>query len=183
MIIRPPTVIYWYVHYDETGKVHALSNVPSTVNKNFEIDKELVKDFMAFGTKKADKYTIEYFFNLSKGIIEKEEEQVTVQNNIPYIIPRTKSYNNEITIEHYVKESKWKICVRDDIKDKLAITSSFLFFVCKKDNPHVLYTTIYVDSNNVNEDIPFKTKVETKLSKFSLVTNKKFNSYGIKEIE
>jgi hypothetical protein len=183
MIIKAPTTIYWYIHYDASDKVYALSNVPSSEHKNFEIDRELVKDFMAFGTKKADNYSIQYFFNLSKGIIEKEEEQVTVQNNIPYVIPHTKSYNNEITIEHYAKESKWRICVRDDIKDKLEITSSFLFFICKKDNPHILYSTIYVDSNNINEDVPFKTQIETKLSKFSLVTNKRFNSYGIKEIE
>jgi hypothetical protein len=183
MIIRPPTIIYWYVQYDATGKVHALSNVPSTVNRNFEIDRELVKEFMAFGTKKADNYAIEYFFNLSKGIIEKEEEQVIVQNNMPYLIPRTKSYNNEITIEHYTSEAKWRISVREDIKDKLEIASSFLFFVSKKDNPHILYTTIHVDTTKINEDIPFKTKVELNLSKFSLVTNKRFNSYGIKEIE
>ena len=181
--MRPLTIIYWYVHYDDTGKVYAVSNIQSQDYKNFAIDRELIKDFMFLGKKKAEFYKIEYFYNLSKGVIEYEQEQKIIQNNISYIIPRTKMYNNEITLEYHGKSKKWKIVLRDDVKEKIELISSLAFFICKKDNPHILYSTILVDKNNIDKDITFTTEIESRLSNFSIVTNKRFNSYGLKEIE
>ncbi len=181
--MRPPIVIYWYVHYDDSGKVYAVSNVESQEHKNFAIDRELIKDFMFLGKKKAEFYKIEYFYNLSKGFIEYEQEQKVVQNNIPYVIPRAISYNNEITLEHNSKNRSWKMIVRDDVKDKMDLSSSLAFFICKKDNPHILYSTLFCNKDSVGTEIPFKTNIEITLNDFSLITNRRFNSYGIKEIE
>lgn len=181
--MKAPTVIFWYVHYDASGKVYAVSNIESSEYKNFPIDRELIRDFMASGRKKAEFYKIEYFYNLSKGVVEYEQEQKIVQNNIPYIVSRTTSYKNEITLEHYAKLNKWKVVLREDVKEKVQLTSNLVFFICKKDNPCILYSTIIIDNSQINADIPFKTKIEQRLNDFSVITSKRFNSYGIKEIE
>jgi len=181
--MRAPTVIFWYVHYDDAGTVYAVSNMQSQEYKNFPIDRELIKDFMAYGKKKAEFYKIEYFYNLSKGVIEYEQEQKIVQNNVPYIIPRATAYNNEVTLEHRAKDKKWKVVLREDVREKVELTASLVFFICKKDNPHVLYSTIVVNRDNLDADIPFTAAIELNLSNFSLITNKRFNSYGVKEVE
>lgn len=174
-----------FVHYTDDGQVSLVSPVRSEQYNNFPVDITLLTDFL-YGKKKARDFKIEYFYNLSKGVFEKEEEQlVKVASNFIYIIPRTLSYNNEITIEHDVANSKWNCAVRNDSKGFLEVTPYLTFFVCKDNNPYFLYRHFTVPATeliNRPVEVPFITKQEEILSNISLATVKKFNSYGIKEI-
>jgi len=175
-----------YVQYDDTGRVHYINNFQDPVLKNFEIDLELVLDFLSNGTKDSRKYKINYFFNLSKGVIEHEAEEQDRQTAFPVVIPRTISYNNEITLDHNLKESKWTVHVRQDVIEQLAISPNFVFFICKRDDPHYLYSTMIVETENLKTgkfDIFFTTEVEKDINNISIVPIRSFKSYGLKEIK
>ena len=175
-----------YVQYDDTGQVHYVNNFQDPVLKNFEIDLELVNDFLANGTKDCKKYKINYFFNLSKGVIEHESEEQDKQTTFPVVISRTASYNNEITLDHNLQENKWTIYVRQDLIEQLEISSNFVFFICKRDDPHYLYSTMIVEPANLKTgkfDIFFTTEVEKDINNISIVPIRSFKSYGLKEIK
>jgi hypothetical protein len=174
-----------YVQYDDTGRVHYVNNFQDPVLKNFEIDLELVVDFLSDGTKDCKKYKINYFFNLSKGVIESEVEEKESHSTLPTVITRTTSYNNEITLDHNLQESKWTIHVRQDLIEQLAISSNLVFFICKKNDPHYLYSTLIVQPDNLKTgkfDLFFIHDHEKDINNISVVPIRSFNSYGIKEI-
>jgi hypothetical protein len=175
-----------YVQYDDTGQVHYINNFQDPVLKNFEIDLELVLDFLSDGTKDSKKYKINYFFNLSKGVIEHEAEETENHSALPFVISRTTSYNNEITLDHNLQEFKWTIHVRQDIMDQLTISSNLVFFICKKDDPHYLYSTLTVQPNNLKTgkfDLFFIHDHEKDINSISVVPIRSFKSYGLKEIK
>ena len=96
-----------------------------------------------------------------------------------YVLPLTSSFNNEITLEHTT--DGWSIVVREDAKEKIKLFSILEFFICKKDDPSFLYSKFTVDLNNLSP-VMFATKDEKDLNLISVVTNKKFNSYGIRKV-
>jgi len=166
-----------FVYYDINGKLYGLGNVPSTEYKNFEIDNSLVEDFYLL-KKQLTNYNIEYFYNISKGIDEPEEEIKLIDTSLSlHIIGRTIAYNNEITIEH---NSKWVIQVREDVKEKLDIIPNLIFFVCKPDDPYFLYRHFSVDTSLLKVqpvEIDFQLPIEHNLQIIILATIRKFNSY------
>ena len=180
----PTAVVYDYmfVHYDNDGVVHLISNVESSDKNNFKIDLKLVEDFIT-SKRQCQKFKIEFFFNLSKGIVT-AEEQIVANNQQPlYLIPATSAYQNEVTLEHTI--DSWNIIVNDTVKDKLDIIKNLVFFVVEKDNPYQMYTHIAVDTKLLKPgpiNVKFTTPQETDLSLISIVTQQKFNSYGIKEL-
>lgn len=175
------------IQYDESGQVHLISNAYDDSYKNFQIDMALIEDFMHGGKKNPKKYKIDYFFNINKGIIELEDEQEIVKSSLPYIIPHTSSFNNEITLEHTILG--WKLHIRDTALDNLEITNSLMFYLCKRNNPHFLYGSIYITDikeylANNNPYISFVNPIERNLTNFSVVTNPYiFKSFGVKEHE
>ena len=175
---------FMFVHYDDDGAVHLISNEEDTTKKNFKIDLELVRDFLT-GKKFCRDFNIDFFFNLSKGII-KEEEQVFVDTNKTlYQIPLTSAYSNEVTVEHDLTQKCWRVKVRESAKDRLDIVSELMFFVVKKDDPHFLYRYFIIKSDDLKDadvEVKFQTDAEFNFKKISVVTLHKFNSYGIKEI-
>jgi hypothetical protein len=176
------------VQYDDTGQVHLISNAYDDSYKNFQIDISLIEDFMYGGKKNPKKYKIDYFFNINKGIIESEEEQEIVKSSLPYIIPHTISFNNEITLEYHTMLG-WKLHVRDTALDNLEITNSLIFYICKRNNPHFLYGSIHITNikeylANSQPYISFINPIECNLTNFSVVTNPYiFKSFGVKEHE
>jgi hypothetical protein len=175
------------VQYDESGQVHLISNAYDDSYKNFQIDIALIEDFMYGGKKNPKKYKIDYFFNINKGIIESEDEQEIVKSSLPYIIPHTLSFNNEITLEHTILG--WKLHVRDTALDNLEITNSLMFYLCKRNNPHFFYGSIHITDikeylANNQPYISFVNSIERNLTNFSVVTNPYiFKSFGVKEHE
>lgn len=172
-----------FVYFDDTGTVHGISNIISEQFKNFEIDNVLVEDFYTYKKILAN-YNIEYFYNLSKGVIELEQEQKIIDSNLSLqMIPRTVAYNNEVTIEHDLTNKEWILKFRDDIIDKFDIISKLVFFVTKNNDPYFLYRSFVVVSTDKNLiKVKFETEKEHNLKKISLFTIKKFNSYGVKEV-
>jgi hypothetical protein len=176
-----PAVVYTHmqVHYDDDGTVHLISNMEDTSKKNFSIELKLIKDFL-IGHKDCKKFKIDYFFNLSKGIVTEEEQVITSQKRSLYLIPQTSEYNNELTIEK--NKDSWKIIVHSTAKDRLDILSNINFFVVKKDDPYYMYRYFSVDPTVLRTNavtIPFT--VEQERGAVSLTTVHQFNSYGILE--
>lgn len=170
-----------FIYFDSDGTVHGISNVASEQFKNFEIDNSLVESF--YNHKKIlANYNIEYFFNLTKGVVLAEEEKVIESNLNLYLIPRTTAYNNEVTVEHDLINQKWIVKFRNDVCDKFDIVSKIVFFVTKHSDPYFLYRSFVVTPSNKSIEIKFETKQEHSLKEISLFTVKKFNSYGVKDI-
>lgn len=173
-----------FIQYTDEGNVVSITNTPDNSFRFFEIDLNLVTDFLFGGTKDPKKYKIDYFFNLSKGVVVDDVEQEVTKNNLPYLLPRTNAFNNEITLVHDSKNSQWSVYIRDDVKDKLNVISDMSFFVVKKDDPCFFYRFFSVPRKELilsKIDIPFLYDEETDISNISVITEKRFNSYGIKE--
>lgn len=168
-----------YVYYTEDGTVTQIRAIPpEDGGLYFEIDLNLVLDFVVH-YKSFDNYKIDYFLNLAKGLTT-EVENTSGSINVPYIIPVTSGYKNEITIEH--NRDFWSVKVRDDVKDKIQLYNNLKIYVCKKDNLSCMYIPLTFDLTS-SEGIPFTSSIETDLSSLSLVTGKLYKSYGIKEIK
>jgi hypothetical protein len=176
----------FYVHYDSEGKVYSVSNTPSDVLSNFEIDINLIQNFVE-GKKDSTKFDIEYFYNISKGlIVDGEDRELTIKSEtLLYTIPKDSSSSDEIVVEHDAKNLQWTVTARKGIDEKLTIISSINLFVCKKDDPHFLYTQYSITPRELINNtlyIPFKTEIEKDFNSVMLTTLKKFNSYSLKEV-
>lgn len=176
----------FYVHYDSEGKVHSVSNTPSNDISNFEIDINLIQNFVE-GKKDFTKFDIEYFYNISKGlIIDNEDRELAIKSEtLLYTVPKSFTSSDEIIIEHDAKNLQWIITARKGIDEKLTIISSISLFVCKKDNPHFLYMHHSIAPRELIDNIlylPFKTEIEKDFNSVMLTTLKKFNSYSLKEV-
>jgi hypothetical protein len=176
----------FYVHYDSEGKVHSVSNTPSDNLSNFEIDINLIQNFVE-GKKDSTKFDIEYFYNISKGlIVDSEDRELAIKSEtLLYTIPNAFSSSDEIVVEHDAKNSQWIVTARKGIDEKLTIISSMSLFVCKKDDPHFLYTQYSITPRELIDNIlylPFKTEIEKDFNSVMITTLKKFNSYSLKEV-
>jgi len=176
----------FYVHYDSEGKVYSVSNTPSDVLSNFEIDINLIQNFVE-GKKDPTKFDIEYFYNISKGlIVDSEDRELVIKSEtLLYTIPTTVSSSDEIIIEHDAKNSQWIVTARNGIDEQLTIISSMSLFVCKKDDPHFLYTRYSITPRELIDNalhLPFKTEIEKDFSSIMLTTLKKFNFYSLRKV-
>lgn len=168
-----------FIYYNDAGEILTIKPFPPEDDQLFfEIDFALVEEFL-FGSKSYTNYKINYFLNLVNGIVNEEETVISEEQQFLHVVPKTSSFNNEITIVH--TSSSWNITVRDDVKEKVRLFSKLEFFICKKDDPSFLYSKFTVDLNNLSP-IEFVTEDEKDLNLISVVTNKKFNSYGIRKI-
>lgn len=167
-----------FIYYNDHGEILTIKPMPPDDNQLFfEIDFALVEEFL-FGNKSYANYKINYFLNLANGITNEEESVADQQQQFLYTVPLTASFNNEITIEHTL--NCWNTVVRQDAKEKIKLFSKLEFFICKKDDPSFLYSKFTV---NLNNPVPvgFTTEYEKNLNLISVVTNKQFNSYGIRK--
>jgi hypothetical protein len=166
-----------YVHYDDDEKVHLISNIADSTMRVFEIDIALIGDFLE-DKKIARNYKIGYFLNLSKGIIE--DETPIIKNNFLYIVPVVPDTHGDITL--FYNKSYWTVHANDRALDRLSVAPRLMFYICKKHDPHYVYSTFTVDPILLMKQdivVDFTTELEIDLELFSLVTNKKLNSYGI----
>jgi hypothetical protein len=170
-----------YVHYDDDEKVHLISNIVESSMRVFEIDIELIGDFLD-GKKTATNYKIGYFLNLSKGIIEDEIPIIT--NNFLYVVPVVLDTHSDITL--FYNKSYWTVHANDRALDRLSVAPMLMFYICKKHDPHYMYASFTVDPAALMKQdivIDFTTELEIDLELFSLVTSRKLNSYGIIDVK
>lgn len=175
-----------WINYSDDGSVYIIANEKYPGYRYFEIEVFLIEKFLT-GEKRTANYDIEYFFNLSKGL-DVEDEVATIQKSeaLLYLIPVSSVENTEITVEHNAKDSKWTVNSRKGIKEKLDIMPTLNFFVCKRDDPHYLYTYFSVqpeDLKNGPVDVAFTVDEEADLAQVSLATQIKFKSYRVEEIK
>jgi hypothetical protein len=168
-----------FIYYNDVGEILAIKPFPPEDDQLFfEIDFTLVEEFL-FGNKSHTNYKINYFLNLVNGIVNEEETVITEERQFLYVLPLTSSFNNEITLEYTT--DCWNIVVREDVKERVKIFPKLDFFICKKDDPSFLYSKFSIDLNNLSP-VMFATKNEKDLNLISVVTSKKFNSYGIRKL-
>jgi hypothetical protein len=178
-------VVYntFFVHYDQEGNVHLLSNIKDEQYKIFEIDLFLVDDFLK-GKKDYKKYNIEYFYNLSKGVITDEQDNIEYSKPLFQILPLVDTYDNNITVEHDAVSKQWTIFADEDALDKLSVLPGLSFYVSKKNDPHFLYRSFTVKSEELEHGpvtCKFATDNELDLTSISIATLKRFEKYGVTE--
>ncbi len=178
-------VVYtsYFVHYDDTGKVYMLSNEKHKNYKIFEIELFLIEDFLT-GKKDHNSYNIEYFFNLSKGIATAESDSVEYSKPLFQIIPLG-GEDNHITVEHDTVNKRWVVIASDDAAEKLEVLPGLAFYVCKKNDPHYLYRSFTIKSEDLQQgpvSLDFETEIEQNIDSISVATLKRFGNYGIKEV-
>ena len=173
-----------FIHYDDEGFCHLISNTKSSVYKNFEIDLFLVEEYIT-GKKSCAAHNIEYFFNLSKGIILNESEAVPYSRILFQVIPITdQTVDSDVTICHHLNEKEWIVSVDEKIKEKLDIIPGLTFYVCKKNDPHFLYRQFTVTSDQLKNEsvkVKFTSDIEENLDVISIASIKRFSKYGVKE--
>lgn len=178
-------VVYntFFVHYDESGKVHLLSNEKNLNYKIFEIDLFLIEDFLT-GKKDHNNYDIEYFFNLSKGIVTAENETVDYSKPLFQLVPFEDIDDSHITIEHDVDNNQWIVTANEEAVEKLEVLPALSFYVCKKNDPHYLYRWFTIKSEDLQNgpvSQSFTTDMEQHIDQVSIATLKRFRNYCIKE--
>lgn len=161
----------FFVHYDSEGTILSISNVRDTSISAIEVDFSEVEDFLV-GKKHTGRYKIAFFENIN-GPQLKEQEQLIKSNELVYIIPKTSSFNNEVTLVHNSIEKQWQLVCKDTIPKK-----EFTFYITKLDNPHFLLKTIAISNQ-----LDFTQDFEYDINHISVATAKEYQSYGIKEIK
>jgi len=173
-----------FIHYDDEGFCHLISNTKSSVYKNFEIDLFLVEEYIT-GKKSCAAHNIEYFFNLSKGIILNESEAVPYSRILFQVIPIiNQTVDSDVTICHHINEKEWIVSVDEKIKEKLDIIPGLTFYVCKKNDPHFLYRQFTITSDQLKNEsvkVKFTSDIEENLDVISIASIKRFSKYGVKE--
>lgn len=166
-------ITHVYVSYLEDGSVIKIDNCVDPEYKAFEIEYELVKQIYD-SRKDLSKYKIDYFYNLSKGIEEVVHDEMEIKTDMPFVVPITDSYNNEITLEYQTITDCWVLHVRPDVADKIDLVNELRFYITKKDDPHFLVNEFSISLND-------EVKLTEHLKDFSLVAvDKIFKSYGVK---
>jgi len=117
----------FYVHYNNDGIILYISNVKDSQLLSIEVDFADVEDFL-IGKKHTSRYKIAFFENVNGPQLQ-EQEQVLKLNELVYVIPKTKSFNNQITLVHDSIEKMWKLICKDIIP-----TQEFTFYITKLDN-------------------------------------------------
>lgn len=178
-------VTHFFVHYDAEGKVHLVSNVADENLNNFEIRVDLIPNFIQ-GFKDCTKYKIDYFFNISAGLISDTEEQSDLikTDYILYEIPKTDLKMYDVLFEHNTTDKVWTATVAPKAVERLTILSTVPFYICKKNNPYFLiasYTALANDLVNGPVKFEFTSDLELDLSDISVYTVKNFRDYCIKE--
>lgn len=168
-----------FIHFDQDGKVLFIGNEAESNLKSFEIQLDLVEDFVE-GKRKLSKYKIDYFYNLANGIIEEEVPEF-VENNLPYVVNTLKG-NAECSIKHDPILKKWTVTVLDSTKKKLEIMPTFNFYVCAKNNLQEFYRTFSIEPDDLIKgpvNVDFIFDIENNLDNLTIAVNRKLYSYTL----
>jgi hypothetical protein len=180
-------VTHFYVHYDNDGNVHLVSNVKDENLNNFEIGVELIPNFIK-GLKDGTKYKIDYFFNINAGLISDidEQEDLIKTDYILYEIPKNDLKIYDIKIEHDASSNSWTASVMSQAAERLSIVPTVPFYVCRKNNPYFLIASHVANSTDLikgSVKFEFISDLELDFSNLSVYTIKKFRDYCAKEKE
>jgi hypothetical protein len=172
-------VVYnnFYIHYEDSGYVHLISNVQSLEFKNLEINPEMIPNFI-LGKKDCRKYNIVYFQEIKEGKITDEdnsEDLIKTEYHF-YNIEKSRISNPEIVVKYNKKKKCWIIEKFNILEEKLTVQSAFPIYIVKFDSPHFLYATYIIDTNKLlseTQTFSFQSDLEEDLENISLLTVKK----------
>ncbi len=178
-------VTHFYVHYDNDGKVHLVSNVKDENFNNFEIGIDLIPNFIR-GFKDCTKYKIDYFFNINAGLITDTEEQEDLikTDYILHEVPKINLETCDITFEHNATNKTWTVFAAPQAAERLAIVLTVPFYICKKNDPYYLIASHVAKASDLVNGIvifDFVSDLELDFSNISVYTFKKFRDYCAKE--
>ncbi len=166
-----------YVYHDELGNITAISNVKDQTKTYLEVPEEKLTDFFN-GKKDFNRFKIDYFKFFNHNTIV--DETTTVSNVLVHVIPEVSdtSFKDIVVILDKTNNSL-KFLINDTGKAVLYqnnLDNPVTFYITKYRNPHYLISKIVVTGHDLLNDIVLNINVD---EKFSLVTTKYFNSYGL----
>jgi hypothetical protein len=183
-----------YVYYNKkTGEIHKIS--PRKEDSNYEIveiSQKKVKKLLT-GEKKTSDYKV--FYDITdKSVTLKNINESNIINSydkILYKIPKEDLNDSDLTIEQDFLIKTWKIAIGKETiqflkSNNLSLHDKILLSITKKDDPNILYRTIYVDLGKMIETpvtIPFRFNFEFEQREVSIYTNKYLKSYSYKIIK
>jgi hypothetical protein len=178
-IEEPSGVVYdnFYIHFDDTGYVHLISNLQSLEFKNLKINTSMIPNFL-LGKKDCRKYNILYFQEIKDGKITDEdsaEDLIKTEYHF-FNIEKVSQDNPEIIIQYDKKGKTWIIKKENILEEKLTVFSVIPIYIVKFDSPHFLYASYFVDTNDLSicdQKFNFQSQLEEDLENISLLTIKK----------
>lgn len=177
----------WYCNYDKkTGNVLAIKNHTNDSENFFKITNEVAAKFNS-----GEEHIVNYFVVWNKQekkykLEKKDSAKIeNLKNNFVEIM-----HNHDDAEIHIIKDFQnkvWKFYATDNTYEQYNVESTvsdYLYFsVTSKGDPHLLYRTLIVNIKELLDNtvvIPFDES-DLLNKKYSVFTNKKFDSYAIKE--
>lgn len=182
-----------YIYYDKTdGTIHKISSRKEvTEYEILEIERKAAESFLT-GEKKTGDYQIAYDVATKKVILKhiNEKNSLATYDKVLYQIPKHSSKSADLIIVQDLKNSVWNISIDNTTLEfikahGLSLYDKILLSVTKKDDPNILYRTLYIELGMLIEKavkIPFKFDFEFHGRDVSIYTNKYFDSYAYKVI-
>jgi len=178
-----------YVYYDKkSGEIHKIS--PRKEDSNYEIlelDHKKVKDLLT-GEKKTADYKVSYDIVTKLVILKNIHEGNTVflYDKVLYKIPKEDLEISDLIIKQDFITNTWKVSISNETiqftrSNNLSSHDKILLSVTKKDDPNILYRTLYIELGNAIENsiiIPFQFDFEFEQREVSIYTNKYFKNYS-----
>jgi|11BtaG_2_1085332.scaffolds.fasta_scaffold00106_5 hypothetical protein len=178
----------WYCNFDKkTGVIYSVKNHNNDSDSYITIEHTMALDFNN-RNKSLDDYQIVWNKDQKKYKLLKKTD-TTIESVKNTFMEITNNEVGEVVVTKNYKTKEWQFSVDNDVKERYnngtVIEGDALHFsVTAKCNPHILYRTITVSivelfENDVN--INFDNS-DIQQTNFSIYTNKKIDSYAIKEL-
>lgn len=183
-----------YVMFDkETGKVTSIGNEYDGISSYIGVPLSKVTSLID-GTESKSNYVVQYNPKLKSlelaNKFEHTDESLGVKDFI-YELPTEDLSDPDIIVIQDIPNTCWKVQIGKELKSNLrtkgaSLNSNLLFSVTAKEDPNILYKTLFVEFNRVASDnyyiIPFSMPFETTNEEISIYTARRFDTYQFKRI-
>jgi len=185
-------VMYVYFNKD-TGNITSVSNEVTEDSSYVTVPLADVMSILE-GKEPASNYIVQY--NPKTKVLEfvSRFEYVLDSysvNDFIFELPVTETQDPDITLIQDIPNTCWKVQIGKELKSNLrskgvSLNASMMFSVTAKDDPNILYKTLFVDFGKMVNDsyyvIPFSMPFETTDESLSVYTSRRFDTYQYKRI-
>lgn len=188
----PPEQIYYNVYYNqETGSIASITTKDRPhLKTHYTTTFNEVEEFIT-GAKNLIDYKVVYDLQTANYFIAHKNDKIVLDiDNLVHQI--TSSDNAQLTVIKNNVSNKWQIVIDLELTyknniDKAAILDETLWFsITQKNNPNVLYRHFCINLQELLDnkviDIDFLSQDESKLTNYSVYTNRRLVSYSTREI-
>lgn len=189
---KPSAPIYYNVYYNqETGNITSITTKDRPHLKTcYTTTFNEVEDFIT-GTKNLIDYKVVYDLQSANYFIAHKDDKIVLDiDNLVHNI--TSSNNAQLTVIKNNVDKKWQIVIDLELTyknniDKAAILDETLWFsITQKNNPNILHRHFSISLQELIDcttiDIDFLSQDESKLTNYSVYTNRRLVSYSKREI-